>query len=107
MIDFSDRDNYFIKVIDWGLAGRLKEGYLAQECGTVEYQAPEVISGDNQYNEKCDVWSCGIILYQLFSDDGTTPFEVLDKNEDKTKAMIFEGFKPELHFKSPAWARIS
>jgi len=33
-------------------------------CGTVDYIAPEVI-GDKGYDEKCDVFSAGVILYLL------------------------------------------
>jgi hypothetical protein len=39
MIDYQNVDDqqFLIKVIDWGLAGRLKEGVLKQDCGTLEY----------------------------------------------------------------------
>ena len=30
------------------------------------YTAPEVLRGDF-YDEKCDLWSCGIILYLALS----------------------------------------
>ena len=35
------------------------------------YMAPEMIKGE--YTEKCDVWSCGVIMYLLIS--GNLPFE--------------------------------
>ena len=50
---------------------------LQTECGTPLYIAPEVLSEtaashDQGYDEKCDVWSCGIIIYMLLS--GLCPF---------------------------------
>jgi calcium-dependent protein kinase len=37
--------------------------------------APEVFTG--YYDEKCDIWSCGVILYKLLS--GRYPFEADDE----------------------------
>ena len=53
-----------LKVIDFGTSSKLRPNrYLKGVIGTVYYMAPEVLTG--HYNEKCDVWSCGVIMYIL------------------------------------------
>ncbi|CAD8059270.1 unnamed protein product [Paramecium sonneborni] len=62
-----------IKVIDFGTAKKQLSGESqTQVIGTPLYIAPEVI--DKNYTEKCDIWSCGVILYQILT--GKFPFDV-------------------------------
>lgn len=60
-----------IKIIDFGMAVKYKPGkFLSEKTGSPYYVAPEVL--DCHYNEKCDLWSCGVILYTLLC--GSPPF---------------------------------
>lgn len=57
------KDEVEIKIIDFGLAkhyNEKQEKQMKTKAGTPYYIAPEVLKGT--YNEKCDVWSCGVIL---------------------------------------------
>lgn len=49
------------------------------------FMAPEVFKG--KYNEKCDLWSCGVILYVLLS--GRLPFT--GKTRQETTIQILNG----------------
>jgi calcium-dependent protein kinase len=57
---------------------------MSQTFGTAYYIAPEVLTTD--YNEKCDVWSVGVILYILLS--GRPPFDGKDDKEIVKKVRI-------------------
>ena len=66
-----DRDLEKIKVVDFGTSLSFDESRnLDEKLGTAYYIAPEVIK--KKYNEKCDLWSCGVIMYILIS--GEPPF---------------------------------
>jgi len=59
-----DTEDYHVKIIDFGLANKFsKEKKLTRVQGTPYYIAPEIIKGS--YDEKSDIWSCGILLYIL------------------------------------------
>lgn len=71
-------DKNFIKLIDFGCSKEFKIGETITKVeGTPYYIAPEVLGG--KYNEKCDEWSAGIILYILLC--GQPPFNGKSQEE--------------------------
>ena len=66
------------KIIDFGTSRHFDPlKHMGELKGTVYYVAPEVIS--KKYNEKCDIWSAGILLFILLT--GTPPF-IGDRDQD-------------------------
>jgi len=56
-----------LKATDFGLAVRHwpYEGHMRGRGGTPLYMAPEMIQ--KRYNEKCDLWSAGVVMCQLLT----------------------------------------
>ena len=54
-----------------GLATFLTETPLWLRCGSPGYVAPEILQ-NRTYDTKCDIFSCGIMMYILLS--GRAPF---------------------------------
>ena len=75
------------KVIDFGIAKALETGTRSaasftmtggeQMVGTLEYMAPEQASDSADVDSRADVYSLGVVLYELLS--GRRPFERADR----------------------------
>jgi calcium-dependent protein kinase len=71
---FSEPEDFAtMKIIDFGLAKQLDQGcFMTTRIGTPYYVSPEVLKGDAPYDIRCDLWSCGIIVF--FMLHGYPPF---------------------------------
>ena len=93
MITIDKFNNPVIKLIDFGFATYIpKEGKMLYEfVGTPQYCSPEIVSKYG-YNEKTDIWSAGIILFNMIT--GYEPFKSSSlsslSDEIKFKKINFE-----------------
>lgn len=76
-----------IKLCDFGWSA-LNRPSRKTFCGTYEYMAPEIFE-NKPYNEKVDIWSLGILIYELLH--GNSPFKggsVLDIYKNILKGKL-------------------
>ncbi len=82
---------YRIKICDFGTSHLFKDGEKEKMmAGSSYYIAPEVFK--RKYDFKCDLWSCGVIMYVLLTKK--VPFLGKDEEERK-KYIIKKGYCPE------------
>ena len=82
--------NFELKVIDFGCSKIFSEytKNFKDTIGTLTYCSPEVLK--NNYNKKCDIWSCGVLMYVLLS--GQFPF-FGESKEEITKKILSGKFE--------------
>ncbi|KAG5046261.1 hypothetical protein JHK82_015641 [Glycine max] len=83
-----------VKIADFGVA-RVEASNpndMTGETGTLGYMAPEVLNG-NPYNRKCDVYSFGICLWEIYCCD--MPYPDLSFSEI-TSAVVRQNLRPEI-----------
>ena len=93
-----------VVLIDFGLSQKYRqqrdEYTMKLQVGTTYTLSPEVIKGD-EYTEKTDVWSCGIVCYMLLSG-GRLPFDA-----EKKKDILFKITEGEYSMDGPEWENVS
>ena len=95
----NDTDDLTIKLIDWGCAQTIKSAKQSKQAdGTAYYIAPEVLKGE--YDEKCDIWACGVIFYILLC--GYPPFN--GETDDEIYEAILSG---KVQFPEEDWDQVS
>lgn len=92
-------DGELLKIVDFGTSKIYDSSKKMKRCeGTPYYIAPEVLNG--RYTERCDVWSCGVILYIMLS--GFPPFG--GTNDDEVLKAVLKG---KYHFEIPEFKFVS
>ena len=72
LISINEQNRPILKLIDFGLATYICRGEkMKGKIGTTMYMAPEILKNE-PFNEKIDVWSAGIILFNMMT--GCEPF---------------------------------
>jgi serine/threonine protein kinase len=79
----------WIKILDFGVVKIRSESYeqtniTSTFIGTFRYAAPEQIKGDNNLDARADIYSLGIILYEMLS--GADPFGFSTKGHQISEA---------------------
>ena len=99
-----------IKIIDFGLSkifgelkpimkgNKIEKNIMSLKVGTAYYMSPEVLQGN--YDNKCDIWSCGVILYIMLC--GYPPFDG-DSEKDIFKTIL----KKKYSFPEEEWNSVS
>mmetsp|Transcript_36439 Transcript_36439/g.104806 ORF Transcript_36439/g.104806 Transcript_36439/m.104806 type:complete len:428 (+) Transcript_36439:140-1423(+) len=88
-----------IKLIDFGLGRSYNKGEkMKSRVGTIAYVAPEVMTSHEGYDEKCDLWSIGVVVYVMACAE--MPF--IGKSDSET---LDQAKKGKVDFKGQDWAR--
>ncbi len=100
LLENSDPKVLNIKLSDFGFATYYsKNAGESLQCGSPLYMAPEIINCE-EYTEKVDIWSTGVITFILLS--GKAPFS------GKRKEEILRSIETKgLSFSDPLWQKIS
>ena len=97
-----------IKIIDFGLSkifgeikpimkgNKIEKNIMSLRVGTAYYMSPEVLQGN--YDNKCDIWACGVILYIMLC--GYPPFDGETENDILKAISKKKFFFPEEEWKS-------
>ncbi|RHZ69942.1 hypothetical protein Glove_276g34 [Diversispora epigaea] len=94
--------NSNLKITDFGLSKLIGANSNNPKkkniFGVLPYIAPEVLSGDEEYTKAADVYSFGIIAYEMIT--GIPPYPEIPHDKDLA-IKICNGLRPKIPFHTP------
>jgi serine/threonine protein kinase len=81
-------DHGCIKLADFGFS-IIDLGKCSSFVGTVDYMSPEILI-KKMYSFEVDWWALGVLIYEIMSGQGLTPFRktMLDSDQDVYKRIL-------------------
>jgi hypothetical protein len=80
-----------VKLTDFGLAKDPNERRITRAgtiMGSIHYSSPEQIRSSDDINHRTDIYSCGVVLYEMFTGvkpfDGDTSFDLMLAHAEQT-----------------------
>ncbi|KAM7535211.1 hypothetical protein Aperf_G00000091033 [Anoplocephala perfoliata] len=80
-------ENYDIKISDFGLS-RPSESEYSSGVFAIRWAAPEVLEDGSKFTSKADVWSFGVLVWEIYSF-GSLPYS--DTPTNKLKGFLRKG----------------
>jgi len=96
----NDKKQFVVKLTDYGISKQLNSmSKCFTHTGTLLTMAPEVLN-EEEYNSKCDIWSLGILIYQLYFKEypynGNTEISLLRKIDNTGQKCLKKTNDPKL-----------
>jgi len=94
------------KVADFGLSKKnLEDSDLSYTMGSVAWMAPEVIASARQFSKKADVYSFGVICWELFTGSDPCPEDMAHIN--LANKVLHEEWRPTIPENVPfVWTQL-
>lgn len=89
LVHIGDADEMTAKICDFGLSKTKQTAtQMTARCGTFQYMAPEMLAPPFEYNELVDVFSFGMILWELVARQ--FPYDTLMSDDDAGQDRPFQ-----------------
>ena len=83
----SSKTKFIPKLTGYMLSRELREGRANTFVGTPHYISPEILQ-EKEYDNKCDLYSIGVMMYNLYF--GSFPFKGMKQEKDEPKSKVCE-----------------